>query len=90
MFGASDNLTVFTHAGDHALKKSALRLVPKGMTLARVAISWPEYGHIFNLPGPPRVREHRLDTVVLTEQVSPRFNAAVRSNVQFLGAKGWR
>ncbi len=87
-FGGKD-IKLFAHAADHGLMQAAVRLVPKGSTLARVGLDWRRYNAIFGLPDGPRIREHRVDAVELTTNLVPRFNAALRSNVQFLGARGW-
>ena len=83
-----NTMTLIHHAELHLMKRNASALVPKHLTIARVGI---ERGFAGKLLG---YSNRRKRTVIVSTTVSASraksLNAALRSNVQFLGPKGWR
>jgi hypothetical protein len=77
-------LEIFAHPTHSRLKADAYRRVPRGTTLARVAIRGDLHGELFYRRDPRRVGVHKL-TIAQAE----RFNGAQRTNIQFLTARGW-
>jgi hypothetical protein len=80
-------MKLFFHRTAYQTKKPAVRLVPKGLTLARVGLSWKVsrklFGHLRDWP-------RSLVTVKISRRLAVAVNAGLRSNVQFLTTRGWR
>lgn len=81
-----EGMTLFFHRQYDDLKKNALRLLPKGTTLARVGLDWKACEALF---GSLKTTKPRLASVVLSKMTATSTNAGLRSNVQFLTASGW-
>ncbi|MCB9560703.1 MAG: hypothetical protein H6709_20510 [Kofleriaceae bacterium] len=83
-----DGLAVFVHGRGHALRADAHRRIAPGLTIARVGVSRAAAAAIF---GPPPARRPRgVVSANVTAEVAATLNAELRSDVQLLGARGWR
>jgi hypothetical protein len=84
-FGAPEDIAgmeLFRHGRGHMVKRTAARLVPRGLTLARAGLSpWP----FSRSSGRPVI-----DRWTVMRKVAPRVSAALCTQVEFLGARGWR
>lgn len=76
-------LTLFARGRDDVLKPNAWRLVPRGTTIARVGVAWPVYRRLFD------ARRRGVITATVPKRLERVFHAGMRSNVQFLTARGW-
>lgn len=81
-----EGLELFFHRQHESLKRTAARLVPKGLTLARVGLDWRAAEPIF---GSLR-RARGLIRTVLTKRTARTLTRSLRSNVQLLTSAGWR
>jgi hypothetical protein len=81
----AEQLTFFIPRAD--LRADAFRLVPEGLTLARAGFTWRAIWSVFGNPyeWPPGIRSAQL-----TRKQIATMTSAYVSNVQFLGARGWR
>jgi hypothetical protein len=79
-------LTFFEH--DCGMKRNAAALVPKGTTIARFAMPH-RFG--WEIVGGPSVKKRRgvVYSGIVSKKLAPRINAQLRSNIEFLGARGW-
>jgi hypothetical protein len=81
----AEQLTFFIPCAD--LRPDAYQLVPEGLTLARAGFGWRAVSSTF---GHPREWPRRGRSAQLTRKQIATMTSAYVSNVQFLGARGWR
>lgn len=78
----------FFHNQNESVKKTAVRLVPRNLTLARVGLSWEASSKLF---GEIRTwRGRSLISATATKKSARMINAALLSNVQLLTSAGWK
>jgi hypothetical protein len=86
---AIEGMRLFLHADGHALKPNAARIAPKGLAIARVAldadVAWKIFGH----PNTRARTKNRVVAGTISASLAKTLNAALRSNVELLGARGW-
>lgn len=70
-----------------ALRKSATRLIPKGTTLARVGYEWAATQRLF---GSLRARGKKPLDAKVTAALAQDVADSIRTNVELLGARGWK
>lgn len=78
----------FFHRQNDGVKKTAARLVPRDLTLARVGLAWKAtrtfFGDFKNW------KPRGLVTATATKKLAPMINAELLSNVQLLTSAGWK
>lgn len=87
--GTSNELigrTLFFHNTRDALKKTAVKLVPKGLTLARVGVTWKTTERLF---GSWKTMKRGFVKAAITKASAQDVADSFRSNVQLLTPKGW-
>jgi hypothetical protein len=86
--GDAAGMVVFEHAQSHPVKRTAARLIPRGLTLARVIVPRRVHTELF---GDVRTRARRRG--VMTAQLSAAtvkaINGTLRGAVQFLRGTRW-
>jgi hypothetical protein len=83
-----DGMKFFFHRDYVAMQKNAFRLVPAGLTLARVGLEWKTSEALF---GPWKaLKRHGVVTAVASKKLVPRINESLRSNIEFLTRSGWK
>lgn len=87
--GTSNELigrTLFFHNTRDALKKNAVKLLPKGLTLARVGLEWKATERLF---GSWKTMKRGFVKAVVAKSSAQNVADSFRSNVQLLSPKGW-
>jgi hypothetical protein len=87
-FGRADEIDLLLRNRDHGLRRGAFRRIPRGLTLARVAIDWAMFRELFG--SPPDWRRRQVITARVPKRRIAAFHRFLRSNVQLLTARGWR
>jgi hypothetical protein len=82
------DLTVFRHTRAHPVMQNAARLVPRGLTLARVIVPRRVHAELFGDLG-KRARRRGVMTAQLAEATVKAINGALRGAVQLLRGKQW-
>jgi hypothetical protein len=82
-----EGLTLFYPRSATEPKRNAAALVPKGLTLARIGLSWPAARKLLGEDiGWPR----KWVSVTLTRTQARVVTAGLKSNVQVMTARGWK
>lgn len=88
--GPSDDLIgriFFFHKDREALKKNAVKLVPQGLTLARVGLEWKATKNLFGSLND--MKRRGLVKATVTKDSALDVAESLCSNVQLLSSRGW-
>lgn len=77
----------FFHRDREALKKNAVKLVPKGLTLARVGFDWRAAERLFG--SWKKMKRRGLVKATVTKDFAQVAAESFQSNVQLLSSTGW-
>ena len=83
---AIEGMTWFAHARGHAPKVHAARLAPAGLAIARVGLEGAAYEALLGGARPVR----GVVSATADRRSAAAIAAGLRSNVELLGARGWR
>ena len=88
-FGAAaaiEGMAFFAHERGHALKAHATRLAPAGLAIARAGLDGAAYEALLGAARPVR----GVVSATADRRSAAAIAAGLRSNVELLGARGWR
>ncbi|HWU85641.1 MAG TPA: hypothetical protein VN253_00090 [Kofleriaceae bacterium] len=83
---AIEGMTFFAHARGHALVPDAARRAPAGHAIARVGVEAAAYDALLGRARPVR----GVVSAIAGRRAAAEIAAGLRSNVELLGARGWR
>jgi hypothetical protein len=83
-----EGMQLYANPTGWGVKENAFRQVPVGHTLARIGLHWKVFLEFFGAPG-TWGRRKVLETTI-SKTLAKTLSRSLRSNVQFLTARGWK